>query len=120
MRPIQLLFDENVSGVLEQALRRCSPATRIFRVGHEPAPPIGTSDVELLRWAEKNRCLLIPHDHATFPDHFAAHLAAGRRCWGLAIVDPGASLGTCIEDLRISLGASSAEDWIDRIEYLPF
>jgi len=86
VRPIRLLFDENVSRDLERALKRGSPATQMFRVGHPPAPPIRTSDPQHLLWCETERALFISHDRSTMPGHHADHQAAGHLSWGVLLI----------------------------------
>jgi hypothetical protein len=119
VRPVQLLFDEHVSKALGKGLRRLSPGADLLRVGEPDAPACGTSDADLLLWCEANRRLLVSRDRSTMPDFFARHLSAGHQSWGVLLLRPEMSLQESIHELALVTGASWAEEWLDRISYLP-
>ncbi|MBI4517711.1 MAG: DUF5615 family PIN-like protein [Deltaproteobacteria bacterium] len=120
MRPVALLFDEHLENALQLGLRRRAPATDILRVGSYAAPACGSSDPELLLWCEQEHRMLVSLDRRTLPGHFADHLAAGHQCWGVLLLRRGLSTGLALEQLELIVGASQAEDWLDRLTYLPF
>lgn len=119
MRPVAFLFDEHVTRTFEEPLRRRVPGVGLYRVGHEPAPPVQASDPENLLWCEEHHAILVTMDHATLPTHFGDHLAAGHRCWGLLVLNPQSAFASCLDDLVTVAGASVAEDWLDTLRYLP-
>lgn len=119
MSAVRLLFDENVPELVELAFRRRLPAVELLVVGKPEAPAKGTQDPQLLSWCASAGCVLLTLDRRTMSAHFAAFLAAGHRSAGVILAQGRANLNEVIEDLAIIVGASSAEEWIDRLEYLP-
>ena len=53
------------------------------------------------------------------PVHLRAHLAAGRHIPGILMLNPGMSIGEVIDELELVWDASDAEEYADRISYLP-
>ena len=59
-----------------------------------------------------------PHDRKTMPAHFARFLD-GRSSPGVIIVPQDLDIGLAIEDLLIIWAASEAEEWRDKVGFLP-
>lgn len=116
---VRLLFDENVPPRLYLAVQRNCPAAVVRWVGHDEGPTLGTLDPRLLEWCEEQDCVLVTLDQSTMPAHLERHLASGRHSPGVVIVSKVASLQAAIADLMLILGASTPEDWRDRVEHLP-
>ena len=53
------------------------------------------------------------------PVHFRDHLLAGRHLPGLFILSERISLGDMIEELLLIWEVAEAEEYVDRLEYLP-
>lgn len=51
--------------------------------------------------------------------HAAALLNTGIQHWGILRCRPNANLREVVEDLYLLAGASEAEEWIGRIEWIP-
>jgi hypothetical protein len=105
------------------AVQTADPAVGVLHVGIDAAaPPKGTRDPELLKFAEDNGLALVTFDKDTMPTHVADHLAAGRRTRGVFIFPNGNNLspGRIAEELILVWATSEAEEWIDRIEFLPY
>jgi hypothetical protein len=116
---VRFLLDENLSPRLRPSLLRRSPDLDVLRVGDEGAPPLGTPDPEVLLYAERERRLLITHNRASMPSHVADHLAAGRHHYGVMRIRPRASLRQIVEEMLVIAGASEAEEWMDRFDWIP-
>jgi hypothetical protein len=69
------------------------------------------------RAAELGR-ILISHDRKMMPAHFARFIDI-RSGSGLIIVPLDLDIGFAIEDLPIVWAASDAEEWRDKIGFLP-
>jgi hypothetical protein len=53
------------------------------------------------------------------PGHLAAHLARGRHVPGILVLSPERSMGEMLAELLLIAGASTAEEYHDRIVHLP-
>jgi hypothetical protein len=120
MSRIRFLCDEDVDVDLISALQLREPALEFQRVGQPPAPLKRTSDLELLRYAEAEKLLLITADKRTMPGHLAQHYAAGRHTWGVLILRLGFPWPRYIDNLLLVWHATEAEEWQDRVDYLPW
>lgn len=76
-------------------------------------------DSQILEHVEEHRRLLITLDRASMPRHIADHLRVGRHHWGVLRVKPSASIATLAEELVLVWEASEAEDWLDRLDWIP-
>jgi hypothetical protein len=88
-------------------------------VGEEAELPLGTSDSELLLWAEQHGFVLISNDPRTMPRHFAAHLDADHHSPGVFLIALPASIPTILEALFYYADASDDEIWRDHILFVP-
>jgi predicted nuclease of predicted toxin-antitoxin system len=79
---------------------------------------IGKDDPEVLAIAAGEGRILISHDQSTMPDHFAEFIQ-NRSSPGLLIVPQHVSLTIAAEELLMIWHASEAEEWINRIAFLP-
>ncbi len=116
----RFLCDEHVAEALIFCLVQYQEGIKITRVGKKGAPPKGTTDPDLLFFAEKEGYALITFDKRTLPRQVAEHLAVGGHTWGIFLLRPGFSLRRYAEDLYLIWSASQGEEWRDGIEYLPF
>jgi hypothetical protein len=53
------------------------------------------------------------------PVHLQEHLAIGRHAPGIFTLNPNLTLGETAEELVLIWGASEAEEYVDRLNYLP-
>ena len=79
----------------------------------------GIPDPDVLRLAMAQSRILISHDENSMPGHFRDFLKGGNRSPGVLIVPQGAPVGRVIESILLVWIASEAEEWIDRIAWLP-
>ena len=54
------------------------------------------------------------------PGHLEDHWNAGGHIWGLFWLRPGVTVGLWAEELFLVWETSEAEEWIDRLEWIPF
>lgn len=117
---MRYLCDEHVAKALAVALSHREPAVEVYYVGEPGAPPYRTPDPDLIRFAGAEGLTLLTLDRNTLLGHLNDHWAAGGHTWGVFLLKPGASWQRLIDDLLLIWSASEAEDWRDRVEYLPW
>lgn len=78
----------------------------------------GLNDEQVLTRAANEGRLLVTHDQKTMPRHFANFTAAATSP-GVLIVPQHISIATVVEDLLLIWFASEAEEWVNRIRFLP-
>src|SRR5271170_2706315 len=87
---LRFLLDEHLRGPLWYGIQHHNAAGAnvldVLRVGDPPAPALGTSDPDLLLWAEMQGRILISQDYRTMPGHLADHLLTGRHSPGLFLL----------------------------------
>ena len=116
---VRLLADENLDTDIIQALRAREPAIDILDV--KTAGLRGTGDPALLELAAQEDRVVITYDRNTMPRHFRDRLDTGKPTPGLFILPQTQSaIGEIIESLLLVWAASQADDWRNRITYLPF
>ena len=120
--PLQFVFDENLRGVPWQAVQRynesCAFPIDAVRVGDSADLPRGTSDPDLLRWAEHAGRIVVTVDISTLPAHFASHLSAGDHSPGMFVIMGWVPIRTVIDTLAVAAHASDAAEWRDRIYHI--
>jgi hypothetical protein len=115
---VRFLADESLRASIVRGLLSREPAIDILDV--KTAGLRGTKDPALLEIAAEQNRILITQDRSTMTACFREHLAAGRSSAGLFIIpDLPEAIGDAIEWLLLVWGASQAEEWRDRIEYMP-
>lgn len=117
---VRFLLDENQSPRLKTALLRLNPTIDVLRIGDPEAPSLSTPDPDLLRYLELGQRALVTSNRTSLPEHIAAHWAAGGHLWGVLWVRPGTPVGRLAQDLYLIWEASEAEEWIDRLDWVPF
>lgn len=117
---IRFLLDEHVNPVIQRQLLRLDARIEVLSVGDAGAPPNGTPDSELLIWLEENGYVLVTENRSTMPRHFADHITGGRHVPGVLCVRPNVTVGRIIEELYLMWHASVADEYRDRIAFIPF
>lgn len=117
---VRFLIDENLSPRLKLALQRLNPAIDILRVGDQNAPALGTLDPDLLRYLDLAQRLLVTDNRTSMSAHLEDHWATGGHLWGLIWIRPDATIGKFAQELFLIWDASEAEEWIDRLDWIPF
>jgi hypothetical protein len=73
---------------------------------------------DVLRVAANAGRVLVTHDRRTMPGHFAEFIA-NRTTPGVIIVPKEVPLGVTLEELLLIWGASQAEEWPNRLLWIP-
>jgi len=104
---------------VREALHRAEPAVDVRVMGERGTPPLKIEDPNLLAWLEREGWILLTRNRRTMPAHFAAHLEAGGHVPGILMVGEDFSVAQLVEDLLLIWSATEAEEWQDRLIYLP-
>ena len=115
---VRFLADEDLDADIIGGLRSREPAIDILDV--KITGLRGTKDPALLELAAQQDRILITHDRRTMTRHLRGRLAAGKSNPGLFIVPQRSAIGAIVESLLLVWSASQAEEWRNRVEYLPF
>jgi hypothetical protein len=120
---IRYLLDEQLRGQLWHALcwhnQRGAYPLDVVRVGDPPDLSQGSTDSEILTWAEREGRLLVSADRKTLLQYFHEHLRAGHHSPGLLLVRPLSPLPQLVEFLVAAAYASEAKEWVDVWRYIP-
>ena len=115
MRP-RFQADADFNHKIVIGLRRREPAIDILNA-HEGGV-IGVSDPEVLTMAAESGRILLSHDRKTMPSYFARFKRA-RSSPGIIIVSQDLDIGVAIEDLLLVWATTAADEWADRIGFIP-
>lgn len=78
----------------------------------------GMRDPEVLAIAAQQGRILVSHDRKTMPSEFAEFVVSHHSA-GVIIVSRKVPIEVVIEELLLIWGASSSEEWVDRIAKIP-
>ncbi len=117
--PPRFLLDEHVNPAIQRQLLRRSSEIVVRRIGGFGAPPKGTSDAELLRWAEANRFVLVSEDRRTLPDCLNDHLSGGNHSYGILWIRPNATIGQLIDELYLIWQTCTEDEFVDHGIFIP-
>jgi len=116
---IRYLMDENLDPLYKRQLLAKRPRLLVYAVGDPGCPPKETLDPEILGWCEDNGFVLVTNNRKSMSPHLGAHLAQGRHVPGIITLNDEMSIGETIEELILIAEASLADEYWDRIVYLP-
>lgn len=116
---IRFLLDENLSTKLKIAVLRLNPVIDILRVGDSDAPSLGTLDPDILCYLELSQRLLVTDNRKSIPGHLEEHWAAGGHIWGLLWLRPSGTLSSWAQEMYLIWETSEAEEWLDKIDWIP-
>jgi len=108
-----------VNRAIQRQLRRLDTRIEVLAIGDPGAPPAGTSDPDILVWLEENSYILVTENRSTLPVHLSDHFAAGRHIPGVLWIRPGVGIGRIIEELHLIWFASTADEYQDRMLFIP-
>jgi hypothetical protein len=114
---LRLLLDENFHHDILRGLRRQLPEADLLTV--QEAGLRGLSDPELLTWATTQQRILVTHDLKTIPRYAYERLAAGESLAGVFALADTVPIGEALEQLVLLLTCSEADEWANRVTYLP-
>jgi hypothetical protein len=116
---LRLLLDENLPPALRDAILRLDGGIDVVRVGDAGAPPLGTSDPDILWYLQDAQRVLITNNRVSIPRHLIDHTAAGGCHWGIFWFRPSMSLGELANEIHFLCETSNPEDWRDQTGWLP-
>jgi predicted nuclease of predicted toxin-antitoxin system len=118
MSRTRFLADQDLNDVIVRGIARLEPTVEFARLrefGLEELP-----DIDVLRFAARERSIVVSHDVNSMTATAFAMVAAGEAMHGLLIVHQDRPTAPVIESLLLILSETEAEDWIGRMAYLPF
>lgn len=113
------LLDEHIPVALGLHLVRQEPSIQVYRVGDGFAPPLSTSDLDLMGWIETRDCVLVTNNRSTMSIHLESHLAAGGHVPGIIQLPRMVSIPSLVDGLVLLWNAALPEEIQDRILQLP-
>jgi predicted nuclease of predicted toxin-antitoxin system len=114
--PIRFQADADLNQIIVSAVLRRVPAID-FRTA-TTAGLAGLKDREVLALAARDGRILVTHDQATMPRHFG-DFARLQFSPGLIVVPQHLAVGDVAEDLILVWTVTQADEWTDRIAFLP-
>jgi predicted nuclease of predicted toxin-antitoxin system len=108
--------DADLDGRVLRGLRRAAPGVDIRTAAD--AGLAGLDDSEVLQIAAESGRILVSQDRRTMPGHFSRYVA-GAESPGVILLREAISISAAIEDLALISTASEAEEWIDRLVWIP-
>src|SRR4051794_15361021 len=114
----RFLADEDLRFAIVAAVRRLEPAVEIVTVVEEGRS--GSTDTEVLELARATGRILISHDVNTMRAEAERRIGDGRGITGLLLAAQSSKIRSIAESIVLTWAASEAEEWLDRIVYLPF
>jgi len=109
--------DENFNLRIVSGLLRREPSID-FQTARA-ANLLGRGDLEVLAASARERRILVSHDRDTLPAHFDRFRAESSSS-RLLIVSSKFHIGAAIKQLLLIWAASEAEEWADRVGFVPF
>ena len=118
MRP-RFLLDEDMDPEVREQLHKKESEMEIVAIGDPGVPPKATPDAVILEWIERNNYILVTNNRRTMPGHFRDHLRTGNHVPGILIFGKKHPIKAIMAELKLIWGASEAQEYLDKIEYLP-
>ncbi len=97
---------------------RRTPAGR-GSCGRHAELPLGSTDPEILLWAEREERVLITEDRQTMAGHLAEHLRTGHRSPGVFVVALGCSIAQMVAWLELVAHAGDPAEYENAVTYVP-
>ena len=113
---IRFQADADLNQAILQGTTRREP-TIDFQTANE-AGLSGLNDIEVLTIASNDGRTLVTHDHRTMPIYFGEFITT-HASPGVLIIPQYVPVSSAVEELILIWSATEAEEWINRICYLP-
>ena|SRR5437762_1102974 len=122
--PLRFLLDEDLRGgglwgAIQQHNAGSAQMIDMVRVGDPPDLPLGSSDRDILTWAEREDRILVSRDVATLPTQLTAHVQAGAHSPGVFMIRRASTVAQVIAYLELAAYAADPAAYFDHIEYIP-
>lgn len=113
----RFLADEHIHPQLVLGLKRRAPEADIVRVQDVGLRTL--DDPTILQWAADEGRALITRDRKTIPTFAHQRVAAGKAMPGVFALRNNTTMAFAIDELAMIAGASDADEWVNRIIYVP-
>ncbi len=113
---VKFQADADLDGRILRGLRRVAPEIDILAAAD--AGLTGLTDPEVLRIAADSGRILVSQDRRTMPAHFT-RFSSHARTPGVILLREAIPISTAIEELALIWNASEAEEWVNRIVWIP-
>ena len=121
--PLAFLLDEHLRGELWNAIVRRNAAggapLDVVRVGDPQDLPLGSSDPQILLWAERESRIVLSKDYHTMPAHLQSHLDNGHHSPGVVLVPRQFNVRAVLETLELIAFVATADEFADAVSYIP-
>jgi hypothetical protein len=117
MGRVRFLADHNLNEHIVDGVLRREPAVDFLRI--RDVAPVDISDPDLLEWAARNEYMVVSHDVNTMPAYAYERMARGEKATGLLLVKQTQPIGPVIDSLVLIWAATDAEEWRDKVWFLP-
>jgi predicted nuclease of predicted toxin-antitoxin system len=114
---VKFQADADLDGRILRGLRRAAPEIDIRTAAEARLTDL--KDPEVLRIAADSGRILVSQDRRTMPAHFA-RFTFDAQSPGVILLREAISISTAIEELVLIWNASEAEEWVDRLVWIPF
>ena len=114
---IRFQADADLNQIIVSAVARREPA-----IDFQSAVAVNLTslhDREVLQIAARQGRILVTHDHKTMPRHFAEFIAETTSP-GLLVIPQHLAVTSVVDDLRLIWFSTEAEEWMNRVSFLPF
>jgi hypothetical protein len=113
---IRFQADGDLDGRILRGLRRIGPELDVQTAA--AAGLAALEDAEVLRLAEEAGRILISQDRSTMPGHFQRFVSRSQSP-GVILLRARVPIAVAIEELLLIWAASEAEEWINRLVWIP-
>ena len=113
---VRFQADADLDGRVLRGLKRVAPEID-FRTATGAALE-GISDLEVLGMAARAGRVLVSQDRRTMPTHFRRFVLVAESP-GVILLRESVSIAAAIEELLLIWSASDAEDWTNRLTWIP-
>jgi hypothetical protein len=113
---IRFQADADLDGRILRGLRRAAPEIDIRTA--VAAGFVGLKDADVLRISADSGRILVSQDRRTMPTHFVRYLTAARSP-GVILMRGAIPIAIAIEELLLIWSASEAEEWMNRLIWIP-
>ncbi len=114
--PVRFQADADLNQIIVSAVLRRVPAIE-FKTA-TAVGLAGLADQEVLARAARDGRILVTHDQTTMPRHFGPFVQA-QRSPGLLVVPQHLALRHVMDDLILIWTATEADEWVNRVVFLP-
>ena len=113
---IRFQADADLDGRILRGLKRAAPEIDIQTA--TKAGLTALKDPDVLRIAAEADRILVSQDRRTMPAHFSRYVKSARSP-GVILLRGAVPIATVVEELILIATASEAEEWINRLVWIP-